>query len=185
MQNSKIEWTDHTLAVVQLVVALLTKRNAVRDGISQFWIIGPRPDVMGIQVAASIVTAFLASKVIAGEHIETPTLIFGSTAQPYALGCLPILILGQLFTAPCAFAGALADHDPRLDSMSLACPVATALLGSFAHFAARLLAGFLALHRRYERLAAFNPGSAHLCFRFFRVCHNALANHTFNVGIIA
>lgn len=84
-ENSHIEWTTHTfnpwsLLSVYGLMARQAKRQAITYIKPQFWVIGPRFDMMRPKNTAPVITAMLADKLVAGEHVVTPPLVFRGEA---------------------------------------------------------------------------------------------------------
>ncbi len=161
-KNSKIEWTHHTLTgrrvllatalrfrdwfQVNFLVTVLAKRNAVAQFIAKLWKFGERLDVVGVQIAAFIVSAVLASIAIPLKDGGSPIGIFNSPALVQVALVLAVLIGVMAFAS-----GTTLSRDPAqpclcFGSMRLAGAIRSPQFCSHAH----LKLGFYCMGSPFE-----------------------------------
>jgi hypothetical protein len=81
----------------------MTKCNAVGHIESEFRIFGERLNVMSAQVAARVVTAFLASVVVSFEYSVAPFQVFGFTSIIQVSLRFAVFVVVMIFAAVGAF----------------------------------------------------------------------------------
>jgi hypothetical protein len=191
-ENSKIQWTDHTAALlpepfaalefpgipdairleVLKFVARVAERHPVGNLIPKIGVRRERFDVVRPQITTAAIAAFGAAKGVPRENSKPPNKVFRSSAVVFAaLGCstLPCVVI---FSARRSFQRHLRDALFRLSRVLLANPVAWPGLGRRAHFSASRIRHLLSLKRRNEGLSPPYPSEPHLFLGFFGVlCH--------------
>jgi hypothetical protein len=159
-ENSKIEWTDHTLrgglrvspklGVVSEVVTPDAKRDAIPSVKSEIRVRGEVTDVMGVEVATSVVPAMGASETISSHHIVSPALQLSRVALPTPLDAIAVDVAGRIFATRRSLPRLSADLRACFDCVLFAYPVARPRLGRCAHLGAALFRHTLSLHRWNE-----------------------------------
>lgn len=145
-EQSNISWTDATLLAwvweapklrhVSAPVTHHAQRYAVPNVKPQLWPIRKVPNVVGVQIATSVVAAMTAGKSIAGKNIVTPPLKL--RAEPHASTLYPfaVNISWRDGSSRRVLARRSADFRPRFKRVLLSDPVARPRHCRRAHFSA-------------------------------------------------
>lgn len=109
MENSKIEWTNHTQNLwshdcMVGFVARLTKSQTIINLKPEARKLGKGFDMVSIQIAAFFIPTFLAGEFIPTKYIKTPTLIITAKSLISALTNLSVFIGMALVSFGTAFA---------------------------------------------------------------------------------
>lgn len=152
-ENSKIEWTDHTLArhcvflaaalrlrnwlQVNFLVAVLAKGNPVAEFITKFWEFSESLDVMRLQIATALIAAMLAGVGVAGKNSSAPFGVFNRSALAQVSLMLAVGISVMIFTAWRSLACDLAYSRFRLGCVRLPRAIRSSQFCRYAHLKLR------------------------------------------------
>lgn len=145
-ENSKIEWTDHTFNpsgcwlrvapqfdLMGESVTALAQGYAISSVEPQFWEVGKRPDVMRVEIAARVIPAMGARKIVPAVHVIAPSFQFSRSAKPAPLNSLAIYVSGGVGATHGTLANRRTDLRSCLKRVRLAKPVARASLSCRTH----------------------------------------------------
>lgn len=156
--NSKIEWCDR-LGML-LVVAIFAQGYAITNIKPEVWKISKGFDVMGVQVSAAGIAALLASEFVAGEHVVSPSFVFGGDPNPVSLFGFPVLVAVASRPADGSLARDSADFLAHLKGKSFSFPETRATSARQPQFFLRFGAVVTAEKCRRPPLGRFANGNA-------------------------
>lgn len=163
-ENSKIEWTDHTLhgrliwapklKIINMdaLMAIFAEGHAVPNIKSQFWMFGKRANVVSVEIATTVVAAMNAGKAIPQEHVVSPPFQFEACPLPAPFCALPVNVPRRVFSAGSGSTQTRADLDARFHRMFRSNPI-TISLSPLTHYSL----GFVCV------MAVFEGAGAALC----------------------
>ena len=190
-EGSKIEWTGKLLpksfaalqfslianATWRVVFQLMTsvaKSGPVGNIKPEFRMLSKRLDVVGAEIATTIIPASLAGVIVLCKNSIAPILVLCFSTVAFVSLCMTIFVGVMIFTAGGAFTGDLPDFLTRFWRVFLSNSITWAVLSSLTHFLTRLFAHPLSFHGRDECLPPFLPRVSYFLLGFFTVRHDAI-----------
>ncbi|HVL72635.1 MAG TPA: hypothetical protein VM434_12235 [Beijerinckiaceae bacterium] len=150
--NSKIEWTTHTFNPCSLGWRLRVSPQAcaVREGVAahaqgdpiphieaEVRELSERPNVVGIEIAAGVVAAVRAGKLVAPKNVIPPALEVRGRSQPTTLDALAVDVPGRGLPARRSLTSNRTDLSLSLGGVLLASPAVRTALPRGTHRLAR------------------------------------------------
>lgn len=121
-ENSKIEWTTHgscfglRISPKRDVVSKFMTTDAKSDPVPHVepvvWVSSKRQDVVGVEIAPSVIAAVGAAELVTRKYVVSPALQLGGRAQSSSLDALAVNVAWGVRTATSHFSRLRADLGP-------------------------------------------------------------------------
>lgn len=109
-----------TTNLMPILVADCAKGDSVGYIKTEFGIVGKRFEVVGVQVAATVIAAILASKLVPNKDIESPALVLSRETLTTTLSRFPVFVRWTLVASAISKAASNADLFSRVERMVFA-----------------------------------------------------------------